>query len=156
VLLWVAAVVFAPLAITSRVSAIARAAALVYATGSLVCHQRPDRSFHIHGHQLAVCARCTGLYVSALAGGVLALALGVTSISSSRARLWLGAAAVPTLLTVGLELAGFAYPSNTVRMLSALPLGAVAALLLMGVLHGAPSTSTEHPAPSTEHPAPST
>jgi len=145
-LLWVAAVVFAPLAIASPVPAIARAAALTYGVGSLVCHQRPERSFHIHGRQLAVCARCLGLYVSALVGGVLALALGVASISSSRARLWLGVAAVPTLLTVCLELARVAYPSNAARMLTALPLGAVAAWLVIATLdthHSGPRTRTE-------------
>jgi uncharacterized membrane protein len=142
-LLWVAAVVFAPLAIASPVPSIARPALLVYGAGSLVCHQRPERSFHIHSRQLAVCARCTGLYVSALGGGVLALALGVASMSSSRARIWLGAAALPTLLTSGLELARVAHPSNTTRMLSALPLGAVAAWLVIGALHPTPAEESQ-------------
>jgi uncharacterized membrane protein len=135
-LLWVAAVVLAPLAIASPIPAIARAAVAVYAAGGVVCHQRPERSFHIHGRQLAVCARCTGLYASALAGGLLALTLGAASISSSRARVWLGVAALPTLVTVGLELAGWAFPSNTTRMLSALPLGAIAAWLVVATLAG--------------------
>ena len=26
------------------------------------CHQRPDRSFFIHGNQFPVCARCTGVF----------------------------------------------------------------------------------------------
>jgi uncharacterized membrane protein len=134
-LLWVAAVVLAPLAIASPIPAVARAAVAVYAAGGVVCHQRPDRSFHIHGRQVAVCARCTGLYVSALAGGLLALTLA-TSISSARARVWLLAAALPTLTTVGVELAGWASPSNTTRMLSALPLGAVAAWLVVTTVAG--------------------
>ena len=137
-LLWVAAVVFAPLAIASHNPVASRGAVLVYGAGRFVCHQRPERSFHIHGRQFAVCARCTGLYASALAGGLLALSLGAASMSSARARMWLGAAAIPTLVTVGLELAGMAYPSNMVRMLSALPLGAVAAWLVVGVLRGTP------------------
>jgi len=147
-LLWVAAVVFAPIAIASPVPAIARAALIVYGAGGLVCHQRPERSFQIGGRQLAVCARCTGLYVSALASGLLALIFGVASMSPSRARVWLGAAALPTLLTVALELAHVAYPSNMTRMLSALPLGAVAAWLVIGALHRAPSTD-QHRAPGT-------
>lgn len=28
-----------------------------------LCHQRPDRSFFIRGHQFPVCARCTGFLV---------------------------------------------------------------------------------------------
>src|SRR5262245_11474962 len=40
-------------------------AAAVYAVGSVVCHQRPERSFFLWGRQLPVCARCTGIYVGA-------------------------------------------------------------------------------------------
>lgn len=29
------------------------------------CHQRPDRSFFIHGHQFPVCSRCTGIIIGA-------------------------------------------------------------------------------------------
>jgi uncharacterized membrane protein len=135
-LLWVAAIFVAPLAIASPVPAIARAAALVYAAGGAVCHQRPERTFHIHGRQLVVCARCTGLYLSALAAGLLALIVGAASMTASRARAWLGAAALPTVITVGLELAGMAYPSNLTRMVSALPLGAVSAWLVSAAVIG--------------------
>lgn len=40
----------------------------VYAFFSLVCHQLPERSWHIHGEQLAVCIRCTSIYFGFLAG----------------------------------------------------------------------------------------
>ena len=46
------------------------AAAAVYAAGSLVCHQRPERSFHLAGAQLPVCARCLGLYVGGFVGAI--------------------------------------------------------------------------------------
>src|SRR6266404_9479319 len=38
-------------------------ALVIYGAFSHLCHQLPDRSFFIAGHQFAVCARCTGLYV---------------------------------------------------------------------------------------------
>ena len=38
------------------------AAAVMYAAGSFICHQIPERSFHLDGIQLPVCARCFGLY----------------------------------------------------------------------------------------------
>jgi hypothetical protein len=47
-------------------------AAIVYGIGGVVCHQRPERSFHWHGAQLAVCARCTGIYLGACTTAVLA------------------------------------------------------------------------------------
>src|SRR5438552_2632486 len=37
-------------------------ASAIYKAFSFVCHQIPERSFHIAGHQFAVCSRCTGLY----------------------------------------------------------------------------------------------
>src|SRR4249919_1949081 len=42
--------------------------AIIYAAGGLICHQRPERSFFLDGHQFPVCARCTGLYLSGAIG----------------------------------------------------------------------------------------
>ena len=39
--------------------------------GYAICHQIPERSYHIDGHQLPLCARCTGIYMGALSGFVL-------------------------------------------------------------------------------------
>ncbi|MBZ5551873.1 MAG: DUF2085 domain-containing protein [Acidobacteriia bacterium] len=43
----------------------------LYLMFSPVCHQRADRSFFAFGHHLAVCHRCTGIYLGALAGLLL-------------------------------------------------------------------------------------
>ena len=43
----------------------------VYLFFSRLCHQLPGRSWHIHGEQLAVCIRCTSIYLGFLAGLVL-------------------------------------------------------------------------------------
>lgn len=29
----------------------------------LICHRKPERSFHYKNHQFPVCARCTGFYM---------------------------------------------------------------------------------------------
>jgi uncharacterized membrane protein len=42
--------------------------------GYSICHQIPDRSFHLAGHRLPLCARCTGTYLG-VAVGFAALAL---------------------------------------------------------------------------------
>jgi uncharacterized membrane protein len=39
--------------------------------GYAVCHQLPERSFHLAGEQLPLCARCSGTFLGALAGFVL-------------------------------------------------------------------------------------
>src|SRR3982751_3741579 len=37
-------------------------AEVIYRAFGIFCHQRPDRSYFIEGHKLAVFSRCTGLY----------------------------------------------------------------------------------------------
>jgi uncharacterized membrane protein len=44
----------------------------LYLLFSPICHQLPERSFFILGHQFAVCARCTGIYFGAFLGSFLA------------------------------------------------------------------------------------
>jgi len=124
---WVAALAGAPAAIASARPPLVIGAAAAYSAGSLICHQRAERSFTIRGRQMPVCARCSGLYASALLGGVLALAaFRRRRIDLGRARWVLAAAALPTAATWLLELAGAAHPSNAARALAALPLGMAA------------------------------
>jgi uncharacterized membrane protein len=143
-LLWVAALAAAPLAIRSSRPVLSIGAAGMYAAGSRICHQRPDRCFWIRGRPMPVCARCTGLYVSAALAAPLALVFA-SGLSSRRARAVATIAAVPTLVTWSLEMAGLAHPSNAVRAIAALPLGFGAAWLVMSILSHRPRpTHTDH------------
>src|SRR5947209_6439354 len=64
-------------------------AAAIYKTFSFVCHQIPERSFHLDGHQFAVCSRCTGLYAGfAVAALVYPLARPLQS-TDTPSRIWL-------------------------------------------------------------------
>lgn len=137
-LLWVAALLLAPLAIASRQGGFSLGAAVVYTAGGRVCHQRSERCFRIRGRPMPVCARCTGLYAGAALAGPLALFLAA-GLSSRRARLAVALAALPTVISWGIEFAGLAHPSNSVRAIAALPLGfAVAWLVISTVSHGPP------------------
>ena len=111
--------------------------AVVYGIGALVCHQRPERSFHWGGAQLAVCARCSGIY----AGACLLLAAAAFGFPGRRSLLdmrvlrpLLMAAAVPTAITVGAEWAGWWVPSHATRAAAGLPLGASVALVVAAAL----------------------
>lgn len=55
----VAMIIGAPVALASGHPAFASP---IYKAFSFVCHQIPERSFHLAGHQFGVCSRCTGLY----------------------------------------------------------------------------------------------
>src|SRR5262249_39380666 len=118
-------------------------AALVYAIGSIVCHQLPGRSFHLWGRQLPVCARCTGIYLGA-AVAVLASAIADRQRAVDRARqrgalgrpapglrplLVMTLAALPTAATLVFEWTTGITPANWVRAAAGLALGAAAAWL---------------------------
>ncbi len=130
---WAAGLALAPY--VSRLSGIA--GGLLYAVGSLICHQQPDRSFYLAGAQLPVCARCEGLYLGA-ALGVLAW----SAYSRSRTRAWprahalalLTVAAVPTIATVASALIGVGDPPNGWRFALALPLGLAGGLVVGAVV----------------------
>ena len=57
------------LAARAHASAIGSAVIIgVYTIGSAICHQLPERSFHLWSAQMPVCARCTGIYFGAVIG----------------------------------------------------------------------------------------
>jgi uncharacterized membrane protein len=128
--LWVAAVVWLPFHVHHGASPIVTTA--VYGAGALVCHQRPERSFHGRDAQFPVCARCTGLYVGALVGALMAWS-GAAQLP--RRVTWiLACAALPTAVTLAVELSGAAAPSNLSRAVAALPLGGTAAWVVLRML----------------------
>ena len=112
-------------------------AAAVYTMGSLICHQLPDRSFHWHGAQLAVCARCTGIYLGACASAFLApLPPSVYARWGAPYRIaWLlGAASLPMAVTLAAEWTGVWEPSSIVRAATGVVLGTAAALTLIAAV----------------------
>ena len=84
---WLTLLVAAPVAMSrGRLPGLTLA---VYQAGSLVCHQRPERSFHLAGVQLPVCARCFGLYLSgAVRSDAGVRATGGRSPRARRGRCW--------------------------------------------------------------------
>ena len=126
---WLAGVVAAPFQPVS-------VGVLVYALGSVVCHQLPERSFHLGGVQLAVCARCVGIYAGAAAALVWCAARGTPRGGSSlvsdiwRRRWTLAIGAVPTAVTVLAEvMAGWTF-SNATRAGAGVALGGALALVV--------------------------
>lgn len=115
------------------------AGAVVYTIGSLICHQIPERSFHLAGFQLPVCARCLGIYLGASAGAGLVWVRAFTArpvgpLAPPALRRLAVMAAIPTLLTVALETARLWFPSNVTRAAAGFPLGIMVAVVVMSAL----------------------
>jgi hypothetical protein len=109
--------------------------ASAYAFGALVCHQRPERSFHLAGAQLPVCARCAGLYLSAAIGILFAWARRPSPAAPfERWRTCLLWAALPTAATLLFEWWRPWGVPGAIRALAAAPLGAAAGALLAGTV----------------------
>jgi uncharacterized membrane protein len=107
--------------------------AAIYQMGSLVCHQLSERSFHVWGAQLPVCARCTGLYTGAAAAAIAAMRLN----DRTRYEFWTHAktlvlvAAAPTVITLVHEWVSGQMPSHWVRAAAGFPLGVAVMLVVL-------------------------
>jgi uncharacterized membrane protein len=132
-LLWILIILVTPLAASS--SSARHGVFVVYRAASLICHQKSERSFAMAGRQMPVCGRCFGLYAAGAVGAVAALLAGRRSASDPVARvIILAIAALPTGLSVGLELVGLVQGSNIIRFASAFPLGVIGGWLMEQVL----------------------
>ena len=93
------AIVAAPLALANGHSTLAGD---IYKGFSFLCHQLPDRSFHLAGHQFAVCSRCTGLYVGFALTALAYPLIRPIRTTTTPALIWLILATVPLLVDFSL------------------------------------------------------
>jgi uncharacterized membrane protein len=114
-----------------------------YLVGGAVCHQLDARSFHLWGHQMPVCARCTGIYGGAAIAGIIASWVFVPRSPSRRgpvrfsAAAVLSAAALPIGLSLAFEWTTGITPSNLTRAATGVVLGAAVAAVVVSGLSGA-------------------
>jgi uncharacterized membrane protein len=139
---WPALLVAAPL-LASRAHAPMLASGLilgVYGIGSLVCHQLPERSYHLWTAQMPVCARCAGIYFGAAAGALASVVRTLDrgrpwserrTLRPSGVRVALGLAVIPTLVTLLYEWTIGDMPSHAIRAAAGAPLGLVVAWLVV-------------------------
>jgi uncharacterized membrane protein len=127
-LLIVGLIVSAPLMQAVGFSALA---AGLYKTFSFLCHQIPERSFHLAGHPFAVCSRCTGLYAG-FAFATLGLPLvGSLKRTATPNIIWLLLSAVPLTIDFGLTYFGIWENNHFTRVTTGALFGAVAALYVV-------------------------
>ena len=91
--------------------------AIYYAFGFL-CHQLPERSYFIAGHKLAVCSRCSGIYLGATLTLLIYPLLRSLRSVDPPARKWLFAAAVPVFVDFFLTFVGIWENTHTTRFVT--------------------------------------
>jgi uncharacterized membrane protein len=128
--LWVAAIVLAPVLRRSGASA----SRVIYACFAPVCHQMPERSFVLAGYPLAVCARCFGIYVGFLAGTILHPILrGISSARLPHLHSFL-LVSLPIGIDAAANALGLWNTPNLLRFLVGLPWGAILPFYLLTAL----------------------
>ena len=121
-------IVMAPVAVASGHSEVAEG---IYRGFGIFCHQRPDRSYFIEGHKLAVCSRCTGLYAGFAFTLLIYPLLRSLRSAATPPRRFLFLAAVPLLIDFSLTFFGIWENTHTSRLLTGALLGSVTVFYVM-------------------------
>lgn len=106
-------------------------AEVIYHAFGIFCHQRPDRSYFIEGHKLAVCSRCTGLYAGFAITLLLYPLIRSLRNNTNPPRIFLILAAIPLGIDFSLTFFGFWENTHTSRLLTGALLGSVAVFYVM-------------------------
>ncbi len=112
-------------------SSLRKIAVLVQYFFAPVCHQIAERSFHIMNYPLAVCARCSGIYLGFLFGAVSYPFIRKLESDLLPPRWILGISIVPMILEMSLSRLGFIPTSHFLMGFSGLVPGAVIAFFVI-------------------------
>lgn len=141
-LLWASMLIVTPYLVSHspRDPQMIRSAGVVYVLGSLICHQRPERSFHPSGIQSPVCARCEGIYLAAPFASAFVLAASRRGVRALRSRrIWqrvVVLACLPTVLTLVWEWTTGDITPGILRAVAGGVLGAAIAATVAAVTTG--------------------
>ncbi|MGE3465620.1 MAG: DUF2085 domain-containing protein [Pyrinomonadaceae bacterium] len=128
VLIWVLLIVAAPVV---KAGGFAAVSTPLFSFFSFMCHQLPERSFHIAGEQFGVCSRCFGVYFGLLLGvAVYPLWRNIEEIEPLP-RFWLFLSLIP--ITIDWSLTVFDIWENTQlsRLITGLILGLACATFIV-------------------------
>jgi uncharacterized membrane protein len=101
---------------------------------SFLCHQMPDRSFHVLEHQFAVCSRCFGVYFGLLLGLVIYPLWRSIENIDPLPRIWLFASMVPIGIDWSLGMLDIWHNNHASRFITGLILGVGCATYIMPAL----------------------
>lgn len=149
--LWFSMILMAPL--LASIPTLKPFSGPVYFIFSWACHQDPQRSLTIGGRPLAVCARCTFLYLGVLVASFLYPVLGFPAVPRAR---FLIIAALPLVVDGGTQLLGLRSSTNLIRALTGLLFGVALAFYVapeaVGALSWLPEGGKQRAAPGSPGP----
>jgi uncharacterized membrane protein len=123
-----AAIIAAPLLHSSGHPSVALK---IYGVFSYLCHQIPERSFHIAGEQFAVCSRCTGLYAGFTIAVLTFPLFRSLRQTATPGIIWLFVSAVPLAIDFALTYFGIWQNNHFTRFTTGALFGAVAAIFIL-------------------------
>ncbi|MFN2500868.1 MAG: DUF2085 domain-containing protein [Pyrinomonadaceae bacterium] len=131
VLLWVTAILVAPLA---RATGAIVVATPLYSFFGFFCHQISDRSFHVFGEQFGVCSRCFGVYFGLLLGFAIYPMWHPIADVNPPARFWLFLSIIPITVDWSLTMFGVWGNTHLSRLLTGMLLGIACATFIIPAL----------------------
>jgi uncharacterized membrane protein len=128
VAIWLVAILAAPLA---KIGGLETASAALYKFYGFLCHQIPDRSFHIAGEKFGVCSRCFGVYSGLVAGFLLYPLWRKIDNIDPLPKVWLFLSLVPITVDWSLTIFGIWENTHLSRFLTGLILGVACATYII-------------------------
>jgi len=119
---WLLGIIGAPFLSSVGLDSLSRS---FFASYSRVCHQKAERSIFIFGGQMAVCARCFGIYLGFLVGTIaLPMYSKIENVRIPDAKLVL-LSAIPLAIDGLTQLTGFRESNNELRLLTGFLFGLI-------------------------------
>jgi uncharacterized membrane protein len=125
---WVLLILMAPVA---KANGFTGVSSPLYSFFSLMCHQMPDRSFHIDGEKFGVCSRCFGIYFGLFFGFVIYPLWRRIDETEPISRIWLFLSLIPIGVDWSLTIFGIWENTFTSRFITGLILGVACATFIV-------------------------
>ncbi len=143
-ILWCVAIVLAPV-FAAWQAAPPWVASILYRFFDPVCHQIDGRSFHLFGFPLAVCSRCSSIYIAFLAATLLYPLIYDIRCPAMPSRALLLIALVPMVFDAAVGFVGLYEASYLVRTLTGALFGLVLPLFIIpAAIEGASQLFSTH------------
>ena len=126
--IWVLLIVAAPVA---KANGFTSFSSPLYHFFSSICHQLPERSFHVAGEQFGVCSRCFGVYFGLVAGFVIYPLWRNIADIEPLSRFWLFASMIPIGVDWSLTVFGIWENNHFSRFVTGLILGVACATYIV-------------------------